>query len=828
MKAYRSIAVLLVVLVSHVPADVIRARNGRRQWLTPDAWTTGSTPRIVDLARISSTSQSQTVAVIKPGQDAVAATVRIGDRVGYTGTLEIQNGSLELERRQASGQEVGYLIVGTGGGSGVVRQDAGRVVVSRSVLIGSSRDSSGEYQIKDGKLIAESIETGSHTSAVSRMTVIGSSTLVRTEKLVLGPGACTLKLKADAFGPPAFEVEGGVSLSGSLEVDLSRFQNRSDEIMLIKNRGTNKVSGGFHQIALIGAKQYEIAYDGGTGNDVVLRRVRGVGFDRWADDRLADVPTGRPGWRRDSDKDGMDDLTEYKLGSQPKYDERWQTPAFDGSRSRIVYTERISRDDASVVLQVKANGQWRSDRVRFKVLSEEGDTRTIEASYTGRLAHRFYSELLPDPDRKMNVMLFVVDDLNDWVGCLAGHPQARTPAIDDLAARGCLFTGAHANGVNCNASRSSFLTGIHPATSGVYEHRNAFDENPAMKEAVTLPEHFTANNYRCLGAGKIFHAGGPDVWHDYGPTLSETGDIRTGGDFDTTQPHLAGGPSEQPARNFFDYKTATWMADRVAKMRASRPHFLAAGFYRPHLPWFAPEKFFNDFPLEKVLTPPRSSTDLNDLPSLVFDKGIIKTLDDAAIMTADLWPKATRAYLASTAFSDAQIKRVLKQLDSSSTVNNTIIVLISDHGHHLGEKHTWRKDTLWQESTRIPMIIVAPGVTTAGSRFREPVSLIDVYPTLAELTDTEAPGNQLEGQSLVAAMLGEERDEPSFAVSTRRYRTHSVADNDWRYIRYPAGEEELYDLSADKNEWTNLALDPDYESTIKDLRKRLPKINTRP
>ncbi len=190
--------------------------------------------------------------------------------------------------------------------------------------------------------------------------------------------------------------------------------------------------------------------------------------------------------------------------------------------------------------------------------------------------------------------------------------------------------------------------------------------------------------------------------------------------------------------------------------------------------------------------------------------------------TGDRWRQGVQAYLASISFADAMVGHVLDALDQSGRADNTIIVLWSDHGWHLGEKARWRKQTLWRESTRVPLIVVAPGVTQAGSETAETVSLMDLYPTLVELAGLEMPAH-LEGISLVPLLENPARAWDRPAVSTNGFRNHAVSTNRYRYLRYADGSEELYDLQTDPNEWHNLAGDPQFSSVQAELAEWLPE-----
>jgi arylsulfatase A-like enzyme len=425
-----------------------------------------------------------------------------------------------------------------------------------------------------------------------------------------------------------------------------------------------------------------------------------------------------------------------------------------------------------------------------------------------------------------NVLFLVVDDLNDWIGCLAGHPDARTPNLDRAAKRGVLFTNAHCPAPLCNPSRVSVLTGYRPSTSGIYLNNQSF--RVMMPSAVTLPQHFAAAGYDVSGAGKVFHTAYPDPqsWQDYFPSLWDhmprdpmpegrpLSGIEDAGMFDW-------GPLDVGDESMGDWKVADWTA-RQLRTRRDRPFFLAAGLYRPHLPWYLPRKYFEMFPPDEVTLPRVKKDDLADVPPLGQKMARSGNLHRKVLAT-DNWANAVSAYLASIAFADRCLGRILDALDESPAGRNTILVVWGDHGWHLGEKLHWRKFTLWEEATRCPLMICVPGVTSPGGACGRSVSLLDLYPTLVELCGLpRRPA--LEGTSLVPLLEAPKSDAPHPpAVTTYGPGNHSVRTERWRYTRYRNGEEELYDHSSDEMEWSNLASDPDYTQVKRKLAAWLPR-----
>lgn len=422
-----------------------------------------------------------------------------------------------------------------------------------------------------------------------------------------------------------------------------------------------------------------------------------------------------------------------------------------------------------------------------------------------------------------NVLFIAVDDLNDWISCLGGHPDCKTPNIDRLASRGLLFTNSHCAAPACNPSRAALLTGIRPSSSGVY--LNSQPWRPVMQDAVTLPQHFRNHGYQSIGSGKIFHGRYNDYgsWDDY---LKQTGDPQP------TQavlkdPHsragtIIWGVLDTQDQEMSDYKMANYAIDFLSKPD-QKPFFLACGIYRPHMPWQVPRKYYDMYPLDKIQLPNVPEHDLDDIPPA----GVRMAKpggDHAKILKTENWRYAVQAYLASIAFADVQVGRVLDALDASPYAKNTIVVLWGDHGWHLGEKKHWRKFSLWEEATRAPLMMVVPGVTQAGTKCDQAVDFMNIYPTLCELCELPR-GEHLDGLSMVSLLKDPAQTWERPALTTHGRLNHAVRDNRYRLIRYQNGDEELYDHSQDPMEWKNLADDPQYAETKERLAKWFPAKN---
>lgn len=430
-----------------------------------------------------------------------------------------------------------------------------------------------------------------------------------------------------------------------------------------------------------------------------------------------------------------------------------------------------------------------------------------------------------DPEAaRPNVLFIAVDDLNDWVASLGGHPHARTPAIDRLAARGVLFERAYCSAPACNPSRASLLAGLRPTTTGVYHNNQPW--RPAMPDAVTLPRRFLDAGYSVAGGGKIFHGGqnDPASWEEYFP---QPRDPLPGGRPLSGIPrtaHFDWGPVDVEDEAMGDHKVVDWAIEYLARPHA-KPFFLAVGIYRPHLPWYVPPCHFEPFPPEEVALPKVQGDDLEDVPEA--GRRMARMRDHRRVTESGNWHRAVSGYLASMAFADAMVGRLLEALDAGPHARNTVIVLWGDHGWHLGEKKHWRKFALWEEATRVPLIIVRPGMESAGRRCRRTVSLLDLYPTLVELAGIEAPP-ELEGRSLVSLLDDPETSWDRPVLTTHGRGNHAVRDERWRYIRYADGSEELYDHERDPMEWRNLAAQPEHAALKRRLAEWIPETEAEP
>lgn len=442
----------------------------------------------------------------------------------------------------------------------------------------------------------------------------------------------------------------------------------------------------------------------------------------------------------------------------------------------------------------------------------------LEASAAGLPALVFTASVRP------NIVLVIADDLNDWVGPLGGYPGVVTPHLDRLASLGLTFERAYAPSPLCNPSRSALLTGVRPSSSGIYGNGGTQTIRRRLPGAVTLPEFMRRSGYYALGIGKVFHSPTalsedsgrwsryvPPVWPDPVPPEQDSGvDLRWG-------------PVDMPDESMSDYLVATQAIEFLGGEHPA-PFFLSVGFFRPHRPWYVPRRYYDMYPVDAVRLPEVPGGDLDDLPPAGRAMaGAEGPSGHVATLAGRPWPEAVRGYLASITFMDAQLGRVMEALEASPHRESTILVFIGDNGQHLGEKSRWHKSTLWTEAERVPFLVLVPGLTLAGSRSTRPVDLMSLYPTLAELAGLplEVP-QRIEGVSIRPLLANPAAAWSHPAVATYLPGNHSVRTEQWHYVRYADGGEELYDVQRDPREWRNLAADPAMASVIASLRPWLP------
>ena len=425
-----------------------------------------------------------------------------------------------------------------------------------------------------------------------------------------------------------------------------------------------------------------------------------------------------------------------------------------------------------------------------------------------------------------NVLMIAVDDLNDWIGCLGRHPQARTPHIDELARRGLLFTNAHCQAPICNPSRVSLMTGRLPSTSGIYLlSPTQFRQSPALEDCLTMPEYFAEHGYATFGCGKIYHnCTSTETFQTYGPRggFGPLPDEKI--NYPTGHPLWDWGEFPDSDDQMPDAQVADWAVEQL-RQNHDKPFLLAAGFFRPHVPLYAPKKWWDLQPPEdEIQLPTVLASDRDDIPQ--YGKDLTAGLPaprHSWFVANGQWRRAVRGYLACVSFVDFQIGRVLDALRASPHADNTIVVLWGDHGWALGEKQRWAKRALWQRETGVPLLIAAPGMA-ADVKTHKPAGLIDIYPTLVELCGLP-PNKQVEGVSLAPLLKDPDISWDRPTICTFWKDNHAVISDQWRYIHYADGSEELYDIKQDPREWHNLAGDSQYREVIRRHAAYLPKIN---
>lgn len=433
---------------------------------------------------------------------------------------------------------------------------------------------------------------------------------------------------------------------------------------------------------------------------------------------------------------------------------------------------------------------------------------------------------------KPNILMIAIDDQNDWIGYMGGHPNAKTPNIDALAATGTAFTNAHCQSPLCNPSRTSLMLSKRPGSTGIYGLRPWFRDLPEFADLETLPQYLRRNGYRTYTAGKIYHGGygrkAPKEWDVIGPPATPK-PFPEKPMVDSPSGHklMDWGLFPHKDEEKGDYIIASWAADQLDQMPKDKPFFLSAGFFLPHVPCFATEKWFDLHPESETQLPIIKRDDRKDTPRFSWylhwklPEPRLEFLEDA-----DEWMNLTRSYLACTTFVDDQVRRVMEALDRNGLRENTIVVLWSDHGWHIGEKEITGKNTLWDDGTRVPLVFAGPGVT-GGQVCAQPAELLDIYPTLVDLVGLPKKGG-LEGRSLLPQLkdAATKREHP--AITTHNAGNHGIRSENWRYIIYADGSEELYDMKSDPNEWTNLAGDSQYADIIAEHRKFIPQNDRQP
>lgn len=486
-----------------------------------------------------------------------------------------------------------------------------------------------------------------------------------------------------------------------------------------------------------------------------------------------------------------------------------------------------------------------------------------------------------------NIVLIVLDDMNDYLGVMGGHPQAKTPHMDQLAHDGILFTNAHSNAPVCAPSRSSFMSGILPTTSLNYGFDNR-KLNETLTNSKTLSEYARENGYIVCQTGKVQHHDIKEEWDDVGvrqylgpvayngkepvphPSVPEA--FGNTGILDGTFASLADVPSVPKSKNapgytgwwnnqsntpfryvsdtdrdlMTDEKSVIWFDKKIKELentKTSKPFFIAFGIMNPHTPHNAPQKYYDMYPLETVELPVIKDRDNEDCfyDDVLSGKGKthFAALKKSYKDIKDGLRAYTQSYLAEVSFADDIVGNVINHINQSVFKENTIVILISDHGYNMGEKDYLFKNSPWEESTRIPFIIKDPrNSSNKGKTVSHPISLIDLYPTVSELcgftgnTKKTDKGANIDGYSVVPFLENPENGTwkgPDIALTviknkysdSPKQQNYSVRSKDYRYVRYSNGKEELYDHTIDHYEWKNEIENPKYNEVKFQLKKAL-------
>ena len=436
-------------------------------------------------------------------------------------------------------------------------------------------------------------------------------------------------------------------------------------------------------------------------------------------------------------------------------------------------------------------------------------------------------------NKRPNVLMISIDDMNDWAGCLANFPNVKTPNIDRLASKGILFTNAHCQAPICAPSRASLLTGLQPYSTGLYYQftdKNIRKSSDRAANSVFMPDYFEQHGYKSMGVGKIFHGGDQlKVFDQYGgifPKMKFGPYLDERVNYDPSWfTHKRGtvtdwSPIDMDDSEMSDYKIAEWAVNKLDEQH-DKPFFLCVGFVRPHVPWYVPKKWFDLFPLEDIKTPPYKPDDLDDVPEISRKLHEMPAMPKTEwLIKNQKWKSMIQAYLACMTFVDYQVGKVLDALENSSYADNTIIVLWSDHGYHLGEKNRTCKHSLWQRSTHVPLIFAGAGAKS-GSKCNKAVGLIDIYPTLIDWCGLPEK-KDMDGHDLMELVQHPEKEWPYPAMTSYGYMNVSLIKDNFHYIQYRDGSMELYDMDKDPNEWYNLVQVKEMKETIAKFKKMMP------
>ena len=508
-------------------------------------------------------------------------------------------------------------------------------------------------------------------------------------------------------------------------------------------------------------------------------------------------------------------------------------------------------------VKLTGSGQWKPYSVILKKTDFQPDSK-YHIILAGRGANVSVSDVKISPvtneaktskkSEKMNVLMIIVDDLNDYVKSF-GDPQAITPNVDRLVSQSMRFTRTFCQYPVCGPSRASFLSGLYPESSKILNNTDYLrEENPG---AVNIFEHFKKNGYWTAGAGKIFH--------------SKFGMYEKGTSFDEYEKFSN---AEDPQKlllkhkfelagekgSFNDYvrknrvndqgelvlcygteleddqhgdgrsarRVAEWLVNNES---GEKPFLIACGLVKPHVPFYAPKKYFDLFPQDKLQFDDVPVNDWKDKPKLAAVKGYKRFRSEMGVNDRKVRAEYLQAYLSCISFMDAQVKVLMDALKKSGKADNTVVVFMSDHGFHIGEHFMYGKVTLFEECTRVPFSIHVPGSGNNGKSSESLAELVDVYPTLVDLCNLPQPKHSLQGKSLAPVLKDPSTKvrEASYSVVSRgNILGRSVRDDQWRYAEWGSPEQsELYNLKNDPLQYKNLAGDKQYTKVLQRMRKIL-------
>ena len=429
-------------------------------------------------------------------------------------------------------------------------------------------------------------------------------------------------------------------------------------------------------------------------------------------------------------------------------------------------------------------------------------------------------------NKKPNILLISVDDLNDWIGVMGGHTQAITPNIDKLASNGILFTNANCQSPICNPSRASLMTSLYPSSTGIYFLNPSLGESPIALKNLLMPDRFLIEGYDVSGAGKLFHNKKENklyidnYWENFGKWFGPLTEKKLSS-FKGHKLWDWGGLNLDESETE-DSKLANWAVNQISR-KMNKSFWIGVGFFKPHVPLIVPKKWFDLYPLETVELPKIFTNDIDDISEYAKN---LSSLNHVApshhwVISNKEWKPLVRSYLACISFVDHQIGKVLNALEKNNKSQNTFVVLFSDNGFHLGEKERWAKRSLWGNGSNVPLIISGPGLPK-GKISDLPVQLLDIYPTLLELTGLKLDPLH-EGKSLIPIMKSEKSNWPHLSRTSFGPGNYAIVSRNYRFIQYNDGSEEFYDRIKDPHEWFNLIEKIELTEQIKRHRNQIPK-----